>query len=142
MKKLRVSLLLLTLISSIGCGKDEVKPSTDSLMTQEVLSIMDVIKTAYEEKDREILKENISQGLMEDISKELYFREAELSLTPRLVRITASNIIVHTSWRGVWNVKDKILRDRGVAILVFEREGKRLTQIDGDNPFHIPMEAR
>jgi hypothetical protein len=139
MKRICLFLTVITLISFSCGGKDKVRPSADSLMTQEALRVIKVIKEAYEEKDRGTLKNNLSSMLMEDIVKELFFEKATLSLTPRLVRISASNIMVHMNWQGTWTVKDRTFKNRGVATLVFQKEKVKLIQIEGDNPFHIPV---
>ncbi len=124
---------------SFSCGgKNEIKPSADSLMTQEVLRAINVIKAAYEEKDRNTLKNNLSPVLIEGVLRGLSFEKAELSLTPRMVKISTSNITVHLNWQGTWTIKDKSLKNRGVGILIFQRETVKLIQIDGDNPFLIP----
>ncbi len=140
MKKIYAFILIIAFIS-FGCGKDKVKPSADSIMTQNAIQTIDVIKNAYQEKERITLEENLEPALSLEISKELAFEKAELSFAPRMVRISASNITVRLNWQGTWTIKGKTFKDRGVGILVFQRETMKLTRIDGDNPFLIPASS-
>jgi len=136
--KIYVILIIATLIS-LGCGKKEIKPSVDSLMAQDALRIADVIKTAYEEKDRFTLRENMSPELAKSIAEELFFEKAELLFTPRMVKITDSAIIVNINWQETWVIRGKTLKSRGSGTLIFQPRTMRLIQVEGDNPFLIPL---
>lgn len=139
MKKICAFLIIITLIS-LGCGgKEKVKPSADSIITQNVLRTIDVIKDAYQKKDGTTLQENLYPILSEDVLKELFFETVELSFTPRMVKISDSKTIVHLNWHGTWVIRGKTFKNRGVGILVFQRETLKLIQIDGDNPFQTPV---
>ncbi len=139
MKKICVFSILIILISFSCGGKDKVKPSADSIMTQNALHTLNVIKDAYQKKNRKAIQENSDPILLDDLLKELFFEEAELSFAPRMVRISASNITVHLNWQGKWIVKGTALKNRGVSSLVFQRETVKLIRIDGDNPFRVPL---
>ncbi len=139
MKKICAFLIIITLISFSCRGKEKVKPSADSIITQNILRTIDVIKDAYQKKDRTTLQENLYPILSEDILKELFFETVELSFTPRMVKISNSKTIVHLNWHGTWVVRGKTFKNRGVGILVFQRETPKLIQIDGDNPFQTPV---
>jgi len=138
MKKTCLILLILVFIS-LGCSKDKVKPSADSIMTQNALRSLDIIKDAYQTKNKTVILQKVDSALSESILKELFFEKAELSFTPRMVRISAaSKINVHLNWHGTWVVEGRILKNRGVGILTFEGETPKLTQINKDNPFLTP----
>lgn len=139
MKKICAFLIIITLISFSCRGKEKVKPSADSIITQNVLRTVDVIKDAYQKKDRTTLQENLYPILSEDTLKELFFETVELSFTLRMVKISASKTTVHLNWHGTWVIRGKTFKNRGVGILVFQRETLKLIQIDGDNPFHTPV---
>ncbi len=138
MKK-TIAVLFMLIFLVPGCAKEKVKPSADSLMTQSAISALDSIKEAYEKKDRTGIQDKMEQTLSQQILQELSFDSAELSFTPKMVRIsTDSSINIHITWRGSWIVDGKTLTDRGSGILSFQRESLRLTQIKGDNPFRTP----
>ncbi|MBI5050700.1 MAG: hypothetical protein HZC11_07510 [Nitrospirae bacterium] len=139
MKKFYVILILITAFVFSGCGKDQVKPSADSLTAKEALRIMDVIKTAYEGKDQDALRENLSPELAASVIDGLFFEKAELSFTTRLVKITDSAVMVNLNWNGMWVIKNKTLKDIGSGVLVFQSRTMKLVQIEGDNPFHTPL---
>jgi len=138
MKKICIVLMIITIVS-LSCGKKKIKPSQDYLMTQEALRITNIIKTAYEKKDHALLRDNLSPELGDVIIKGLFFEKAELSFTPRMVRIRDSLIIVNIAWHGNWSLRDKTFRDRGFGIFVFQIRPMKLIQIDRDNPF-TPLE--
>jgi hypothetical protein len=132
--------LLIILIISPGCGgKEKVKPSADSETAQNALLAVDTVKNAYLNKEEGVLLENLEPGLSDEILKGLSFEEAELSFNPRLIRITASSVMVQLNWQGQWVVGNKTLRNRGSGTLVLNRETMKLKQVDGDSPFVIPL---
>ncbi len=123
----------------LGCGgKDKVKPSADSILTKEALYSINAIKTAYQEKEQDILQTHLGPTLAENILKELSFEKAELSFTPRMVKINASTVMVNINWQGIWVIKHNNIKNRGVAVFVFEGSPMKLIRIDGNNPFHTP----
>jgi hypothetical protein len=140
MKKIYTILFVLLAVISISCeGKEKVKPSADSLLTTEAINRLEIIKNAYQEKDAGTLQRQIDTKLAESILKNLNFEKAELSFTPRMLRITDVSVIININWQGIWRIaQDKKLENRGLATLVLQREALKLIQIDGDNPFLMP----
>ncbi|MBI5057648.1 MAG: hypothetical protein HZB61_13620 [Nitrospirae bacterium] len=130
--------LILAVLISFGCSKEVKKPSEDSQLASEAVNKIEAIKTAYQEKDAAILQQQLDAGLSEDILRELSFEKAELSFTPRFVSIKSDSVIINLSWQGSWLIKEKKLENRGTANLVLHRDTMKLTQIEGDNPFHLP----
>jgi len=143
MKKYYIILPLLVFIFSYSCtGKESVKPSADSLLSKEAVKRIEVIKKAYESKDAGILKDQIDADLSGNILNNIHFEKAEMSFSPRLVRITGETVIVNLNWQGLWRfAQDKKYENRGLANLVLQRDTLKLIQIEGDNPFSIPSES-
>lgn len=139
MKKIYVILILITAFLFSGCGKDKVKPSADSLTAKEALRITDVIKSAYEGKDQDALRENMSPELAASVIDGLFFEKAELLFTTRLIKITDSAVMINLNWNGMWVIKNKTLKDLGSGVLVFQSRTMKLIQVEGDNPFHTPI---
>ena len=143
MKKIAILLILITL-TSFGCGKDNIKPSEDSLLATEAFKSIDVLEEAYEGKDSRTLQSMIAPMIAREILKDLYFDSAELNLTPRMVKIQETALIVNINWKSSWRFPDETrLENRGVADLILDRETMKLLEIKGDNPFSIPsLESR
>jgi len=141
MKKIYIILFVLLAVISISCaGKEKVKPSADSLLTTEAINRLEIIKNAYQGKDAGTLQRQIDTKLAESILKNLNFEKAELSFTPRMLKITDVSVIVNINWQGIWRIaQDKKLENRGLASLILQRESLKLIQIDGDNPFLMPL---
>lgn len=137
-------LFILLILVSFGCGKDNVKPSEDSLMATAAFKSIDVLEEAYEGKDSMTLQSRIAPHIAREILKNLYFDGAELDLRPRMVKIQETDLIVNINWKGSWQFPDETrLENRGVADLILDRETMRLLEIKGDNPFSIPsLESR
>lgn len=140
MKKNYIVLPLLLVIFSFGCtGKESVKPSADSLLAKEAVNRIDIIKNAYEAKDTGILRNQIHADISESVLKNIQFEKAEMSFSPRMVRITGETVIVNLNWKGLWRfAQDKKYENRGLANFVLQRDTLKLIQIEGDNPFSIP----
>ena len=138
MKKITILLILITLIS-FGCGKDNVKPSEDSLLATEAFKSINILEEAYEGKDSRTLQSRIAPHIARGILKDLYFDSAELDLTPRMVKIQENDLVVNINWKGSWQLPDvAMLKSRGLADLILDRETMKLLEIKGDNPFSIP----
>ncbi len=126
-------------LSLTGCAEDNIKPSEDSRLASEVFGIIDLLKDAYERKDEDVIMTHTDADIAADIINGLVFSTAELEFTPRMVRITDSEVKVNLNWKCSWVLSDKqALENRGVSDLVFQRETMKLTYIDGNSPFSIP----
>ncbi len=133
-------IFIFILLLSFSCSKDNVKPSEDSILAKSAFSSVDQIKNAYMDKNRLTLQSHIENKLSESVIKNLIFETAELTFSPRLVKIAESTVTVNLNWRGTWSTaKDSDLKNRGVANLILDRETMQLIQIDGDNPFLTPI---
>jgi hypothetical protein len=138
MKKIYLLLLIIALLP-LGCGKDEVQPSLDSVITLNALDAVNAIKEAYQEKDRLTLARKVEMELSDEISEKLGFETAELSFsTPRMVRISDPDVMVLLNWQGKWEVNGRIFRDRGTSTLVFNIDSMKLVRIEGSSPFDTP----
>ena len=140
MKKLCV-LFSLIIFMSLGCTDKSIKPSADSQAATDAFNKINIIREAYEEKDKAALQNHMDALLAENTIKGLLFEKAELAITPRMVTITEASLKVNIIWSGSWRLaKDRKLENRGVSDLVFQRDSMKLTYIDGDNPFVTPSE--
>lgn len=138
MKRICAFLTVVVLIL-IGCGgKEKIKPSADSIITQNSLRVIETVKDAYQKKDRTALQENMSPELSEDIAKKLSFESAVLSFTPRMVKLKGSLITINLNWYGTWTIQNKTIKNRGVAVFVLEGDPVKLVRVEGENPFLTP----
>jgi len=139
---LKICYILLLLISfiSLGCGKDKVKPSEDSVLAQNALRSIEQIKEAYETKDLASVTGLTDSGLLRKIEKELNFGKAGLSFsTPRVITISSSHVNITLNWQGTWEIGGVTRTNRGSSSFVFLKDSMQLVQIEGDNPFSIPL---
>jgi hypothetical protein len=139
MKRFYIILPLLVFILSYSCGgKDRVKPSADSLLAKEAFDRIEMIRKAYESKDIGKLKEQMGADLFEGIQDNINFDKAEMSFSPRMIRITGDTVIVDINWQGLWwFAKGGKVENRGIGNLVLQKDTLKLIQIEGDNPFSI-----
>ena len=139
MKKICLVLIFVTLFS-FSCSKDSVKPSEDLILTNEAIDSIRSIQSAYERKNRGVLKSRLAPELADRILEGLSFNRAALVLTPRMVRINETSVSVNMNWRGSWwSEKGEMLENRGAADLVLDKETMKLMQINGDSPFSVPL---
>jgi len=140
MKKIYIILPLLVFIFSYSCGgKDRVKPSADSLLAKDAFNGIEMIRKAYESKDAGRLKEQMRADLFESIQDNMNFDKAEMSFSPRMIRLTGDTVIVNMNWQGLWRFANgRKVENRGSGNLVLQRDTLKLIQIEGDNPFSIP----
>ena len=133
-------LVLILLIISTGCSyKKEVKLSEESVTARNAISAVDAIKDAYIKKDRAAIHDKVESGLSDEIIDGLTFDSADISFTIRMIKISALKVMVHLNWHGTWMAGGSEARDRGVGVLVFNKDTIKLSQVDGDNPFSTPQ---
>jgi len=133
------ALLIVFILITAGCaGKDKIKQSADSITAQNAVSAVALIRDAYLKKNEGVLREKLEPALSDAVIHELSFDKADLLLNTRMIKIKASSIIVQVNWHGEWMVNGKMLKDRGVSALVFNKDTMKLIHIDGDNIFHLP----
>ena len=138
MKK-RLYACMFLIILSLSCGKDNVKPSLDSIAASDAIHNLSVIKEAYEAKNEVTLQNRAGAPLADNIIKYFYFKNAKLNFTPRLVKLTDTAVRVNLNWQGTWIFEnDKEVTRSGVGNLVFHKETMELTSVEGDNPFMTP----
>ncbi len=138
MKRISIFIILIALMS-FGCSDDNIKPSEGSLMATEAFKNIEILKEAYENKDSGTLQDRIAPYIARGILKDLYFDTAKLELTPRMVKILETDIVININWRSSWQFTDSYkIENRGVADLIFDKETMKLLKINGNNPFLIP----
>ncbi len=142
MRKEKIVILFYSvmIIILISCGDKEVKKvSDDSKIAQEAFKLAEILKKAYIENDRKTLQENSTEeAYRELISSIKTFDSAELTFTPTWVEIQDKTVFVTLSWKGTWNVREKVTGERGLAVFVFEGSPLKLIKIKRENPFNYP----
>jgi hypothetical protein len=124
----------------LGCGKDKVKPSEDSELAQNALRSIEQIKEAYETKNLDSVKSMTASGLFSRLEKELDFDKAALSFsTPRVIKISGIHVNISLNWQGTWERGSMTRKNRGSSSFVFQKDSMQLIQIEGDNPFAVPV---
>lgn len=140
MKKTLLSLLItISFFIMISCKGREIKPSVDFLTTQNAIETIKSVIDAYERKDDILIKEKVAPSLSDEILKGIIFKDARLSFSNKMVRITDSEVKVNTNWLGKWIIDGKEISNRGMTTFVLQKEGTILVRIEGDNPFSIPQ---
>jgi hypothetical protein len=134
MKSVSVLCIMLLLLSA-GCGSKEIKPSEDSLRTQEAMELMNTIQTAYQGKDGEVLTRHVHPVIAKNILNNLSFEKVKLYFSPWIVRIKESSTIISADWQGTWVYGNREIQRRGMADFVFIDSPMKLVHINGDNPF-------
>jgi len=137
-KKMYAYLLVFLLISAGCTGKEKIKPSADSMTAQNTINAVNLVKDAYLQKDVRVLQEQLEPALSDEVISQLFFDKAELSLTPRMIRIKDSVVTVQINWQCEWTAKGRAMKNSGVSTLVFKKDNMKLIQIEGDKFFHMP----
>lgn len=143
--KLKISIFkslvfFILLIILISCGKKEVKKvSEESRIAQEAFQIVENIRSAYLNNDREALERNSTQdGYTDLIGATKRFDSAELEFVPTWVEIDDSVVRLTVSWEGTWILGDKKKEDKGIVVFVLEGQPLKLAKVLRANPFQQP----
>ncbi len=131
--------IILTLLTSCG-GKKEVKQvSTESRLSQEAFSVAEILRSAYIKKDFSTIADNCTKTGYKDIVDSIkHFDFAELTFTPRWVEIEGTKLYLNIAWKGSWSIGGDIVKERGMAVFLFEGRPLKLSKIVRGNPFKYP----
>lgn len=135
MKRLLMFCVILTVALSGCSGTKDIKPSDDSVKTNEAMEVINIIQAAYREKNSEVLAAYIHPVEAKNIIDELTFDSVDLNFKPWVVRIKESSTIINADWQGTWHYGDREIQRRGIADFVFIDSPVKLVHINGDNPF-------
>jgi len=139
-----ILLVFLMILTACG-GKKEVKQvSTESRLAQEAFAVAEVLRSAYVKKDFSTIAENCTATGYRDIVDSIkHFDSAELTFTPRWVEIEGTRapqakLYLNIAWRGSWSVGGDTIKERGMAVFLFEGRPLKLSRIVRGNPFKYP----
>lgn len=134
-----LGVIFLTLISACG-GKEPVKQqSLDSRMSEEAFSIAEALRTAYVNKDFASVTDRCTQEAYKDFIDSIkFFDSVELVFTPRWAEIEKSKLYLNVGWKGSWIVGKETVRERGMAVFLFEGTPLKLSKIVRGSPFKYP----
>lgn len=133
-------LCITVLVLIAACGKDEIKQvSTDSILSQEAISVAEAVRSAYARKDFSAIREVSTPAGYTDIMDSVkYFDSVELSFAPKWVELARDKVYLNVAWKGVWTISGEAVAERGMAVFLFEGKPLKLSRIMRGNPFGHP----
>lgn len=136
----KIMLLLLAGAMLFACGKKEVKQvSPESRTAMEAFALAETVKTAFINKDDEILKKSSTEEGYKQITANFRgYDRVELTFTPRWVEIENDSLNVNISWKSIWVSAGKRAEDRGMAVFIMQGTPLRIAGILRANPFIQP----
>jgi len=139
LKILAVCSLVFFLLSSCG-GKKEVKEeSPDAKTSQEVISMAEVLRSAYAEKNYSSVQWISTQDAYKAFLNSVrHFDSVELNFIPKWVEIEKTKVYLNVAWNGTWTVGGETSRERGMAVFLFEGKPLKLSKIVRGSPFIYP----
>ncbi len=132
-------MLVLFLIAGCG-GKEAAKvQSQDSKISEEAFSIAEALRTAYAKKDFASVADRCTKEAYKDFIESIkFFDSVDLVFTPRWVEIEKSKVYLNVAWKGSWAIGKDTVRERGMAVLLFEGAPLKLSKIVRGSPFKYP----
>jgi hypothetical protein len=124
-----------------GCGgKKEVKQVTqESRLSQESFAIAETMRDAYVKRDFAKIQEvSTADGYKDVLNAVKHFDSVELTFTPKWVEIEKTKVYLNVAWKGNWTVGSETIRERGMAVFLFEGSPLKLSKVVRGNPFKYP----
>jgi hypothetical protein len=137
--KICVLCAALLILAACGGAKEVKEVTQESKLAQDAFSVAEALRTAYTKKDfGAIADSSTKDGYREVIDSFRHFDAVELDFTPRWVEIEKSKVYLNVAWKGAWVVGKETVRERGMAVFLFEGTPLKLSKIVRGNPFKYP----
>lgn len=136
----KLASLLLILFAIASCGKKEVKNvSHESKVSQEAFSLAEVLRTSYMKRDFTAIAEiSTQEGYRNILDNIRHFDTVDLTFTPKWVELEKQKLYLNVAWKGVWTVSGETVRERGMAVFLFEGSPLKLSKVVRGSPFIYP----
>lgn len=136
----RVITLLFIVFAFASCGKKEVKVlSHEAKVSQEAFLLAEALRAAYVKRDFTAISEISTQEGYRDILDNLrHFDTVELTFTPKWVELEKQKTYLNIAWKGVWTISGETVRERGMAVFLFEGSPLKLSKVVRGSPFIYP----
>lgn len=136
----RLITLFFILFAFASCGKKEVKTvSHDAKISQEAFSLAETLRAAYLKRDFAAISEISTQAAYREILDNIrHFDTVDLTFTPKWVELEKQKLYLNVAWKGIWTVSGDTVRERGMAVFLFEGTPLKLSKIVRGNPFRYP----
>jgi len=143
-------LVLPLLLSGLGCSKEAIKPSEDSLKIRRVVAFVDRLTQTYQAKDQAgflAMVSTDSSELLSSLSPLLTrdfqsFDEIELKSVVDRIELDKDKVTVVLNWDGKWHdrTRQQLYKEKGVTILrLSESPALRLVSLEGDPLFGVSI---
>ncbi len=143
MTRWQVPIIFLVLIAvmAAGCSSDAKKPTEDSIIAMEALSLVESLRKAYETRDFSSMARFCTNEAYRSIAGSLKsFDSVELSFTPKWVEINRDGdaVEVLVAWKGIWVTGDKSQEKDGTVLFSIGGKPLKVREISRLNPFSQP----
>jgi hypothetical protein len=138
MKRLAFLFLLVAMFSS--CEQEIKKPTEDTLLSKEAISMAEGLRDAYVRKAfTEMRKYCTGKGYESIRAGILDFDSVELDFTPKWVEIEEDgSVFLNVSWEGKWALGDFEKDSKGMAVFRLKGRPLRVEEIVRGSPFVQP----
>ena len=124
-----------------GCSSDAKKPTEDSVIAMEALSLVEGLRTAFETRDFSSMARFCTNEAYRSIAGALKsFDSVELSFTPKWVEINRDGDAVEilVAWKGIWVTGDKSEEKDGTVLFSIGGKPLKVREIKRLSPFSQP----
>lgn len=134
-----IILFLILILFACGSKKQPKQPSFEYLYTNDAFRVVDEIRIAYQKKDNELIRKNVTETAYREIITSIRpFDKAELEFNPVLVELSSDGIRLYVSWNGKWSYLGKETEERGLASFLLKGNPPKVDKIIRGNPFRYP----
>lgn len=132
--------IFFVLFAFASCGSKEVKTASyEAKISQEAFSLAETLRAAYVKRDFTAIAEISTQEGYRDILDNIrHFDTVDLTFTPKWVELEKQKTYLNIAWKGTWVVSGETVRERGMAVFLFEGTPLKLSKIVRGSPFIYP----
>lgn len=127
-----------------GCSSDEKRPTEDSLMAAEAITLIDGLKKAYERKDFSAMERFFASGSFDTVKNRLReFESVKLDIKPQMIEVEPEGTLkARVLWSGTWTTPDGQVQKGGALEMRLAGKPLRIKEIIQGNPFRHPEGQR
>lgn len=144
MKRALASLAALIAIFAItACASEERKPTQESVMAEQAMSIAEALRSAYASGNTSMMSDYCTAAGYDEIRRGLKpFSSVKLEFEPEWMDVDLdSTVKLRIKWKGTWKLENgKESQHEGRAVFVMQGQPLKLTSIKRSNPFDMPRE--
>lgn len=142
-RALSSAIALMLALALASCASEERKPTQESVMAEQAMSVAEALRSAYVSGDFSSMSQYCTPAGHEEIRRGIRpFSSVKLEFEPEWMEVALEGAVkLRIKWKGTWKLEGgKQSQHEGRAVFVMEGQPLKLTSIKRSSPFDMPRD--